>query len=170
MRKNEFWLSYALLLVAQLMLSNYCNFTPYVMLTLLPVMVLCIPIRVGTVGAMLIAFASGLAVDFISEGLIGLNAIALVPVAYLRNPVIRLVFGGELFARGEDFSVRRSGAGKIALALAIVLAVFMVIYVWIDSAGVRPFWFNAARFGASFAASFLLSILCLGSLAPDTRK
>ena len=170
MRKPGFWLAYVLLLLAQLLLSNYCTFTPYVMLTILPVMVLCIPIRVGSVGAMLIAFATGLAVDLLSEGLLGLNALALVPVAFLRNPVIRLVFGGDLFARKEDFSPRRNGLGKVIMALAIVLAVFVAIYIWADGAGVRPFWFNAARFFASTAASFVLCILCLGSLAPDTRK
>ena len=104
MRSSEFWLVYVLLLLAQLILGNYFTLSPYLMLSVLPVMVLCIPIRVGSVGAMIIAFVSGLIVDLLSEGVLGLNALALVPVAWLRNPVISLVFGGELFARKEDFS------------------------------------------------------------------
>ena len=170
MRKSGFWAAYLLLLVAQLLLSNFTNFTPYMMLSILPVKVLCIPIKVGTTGAMLIAFATGMVVDLLSEGLLGLNAFALVPVAFLRNPIISLVFGNELFARGEDFSPRRNGMWKAVLATVLAQAAFTLLYVWADSAGTRPFWFNSARFFISLAASSLLSLLCLPSLAPDNRK
>ena len=170
MRKSSFWAAYALLLVLQLLLSNYFLFTPYIMLSILPVMVLCIPIRVGTVGAMLIAAATGFTVDLLAEGVLGLNAIALIPVAYARNSIIRLIFGGELFARKEDFSVHRSGFGKVALAVLLAQMLFLLVYVWIDAAGTRPLWFLAARFGASLGAGFILSLLTLDVLAPDPRK
>ena len=170
MRSSEFWLVYVLLLLGQLILGNYFTLSPYLMLSVLPVMVLCIPIRVGSVGAMIIAFVSGLIVDLLSEGVLGLNALALVPVAWLRNPVISLVFGGELFARKEDFSATKSGIGKVALALFIAQAIFTLIYVWADGASVRPFWFNATRFGLSLAAGFILSLLAVPALAPDTRR
>ena len=170
MKKSGFWLIYLFLLVAQLLLSSYAIFSPYVMVTLLPVMVLCIPIRVGTMLAMLIAFASGLFVDLLSEGLLGLNALALVPVAFARNSIIRLIFGGELFAREEDFSIHRSGFGKVAVALLLSTALFLVVYVWADAAGTRPFQFNAIRFAASLAVSTGLSLLVVDLLAPDSRK
>lgn len=168
--KRGFWIAYILLLVAQLLLSNYFHVTPYIFLTILPVMVLCIPIRVGTVWAMFIACLSGLTVDFLSEGVIGLNALSLIPVAYARNGIIGLIFGPELFARKEDFSVGRCGFGKVAMALFLSLLIFLVIYIWADGAGTRPLWFNGLRLGASLAASFVVSLLTLGALAPDPRK
>ena len=127
MKKSGFWLIYLLILVAQLLLSTYANFSPYVLVTLLPVMVLCIPIRVGTILTMIIAFASGLSIDLLSEGLLGLNALALVPVAFARNSIIRLIFGGELFAREEDFSVNRSGLGKVVMAILLSTALFVAV-------------------------------------------
>lgn len=168
--KRGFWIAYILLLMAQLLLSNYFHVTPYIFLTILPVMVLCIPIRVGTVGAMLIACLSGLTIDFLSEGVIGLNALSLIPVAYARNGIIGLIFGPELFARKEDFSVGRCGFGKVAMALFLSLLIFLVIYIWADGAGTRPLWFNGLRLGASLVASFVVSLLTLGALAPDPRK
>ncbi len=170
MRKSDFWIVYLLMLLAQLLLSNYFQLTPYVMLTILPVMILSIPIRVGTVGVLLIAFVSALTVDLLSEGILGLNAFALMPVALLRNPVIRLIFGDELFARKEDFSVQRSGFGKVALAIFLVQLLFISLYVWADGASTRPLWFDLTRIGASTFASFLLSLLAAGILAPDTRR
>ena len=168
--KRGFWIAYVLLLLAQLLLSNYFHVTPYIFLTILPVMVLCIPIRVGTVGAMLIACLSGLAIDFLSEGVIGLNALSLIPVAYARHGLIGLIFGPELFARKEDFSIGRCGFGKVAVAVFLSLFIFLVIYIWADGAGTRPLWFNGLRLAASLGASFLVSLLTLGVLAPDPRK
>lgn len=169
MKKSGFWLIYIILLVAQLLLSTYANFTPYVMVTLLPVMVLCMPIRMHTILAMVIAFASGLSVDLLSEGLLGLNALALVPVAFARNAIIRLIFGRELFAREEDFSIHRNGFGKVLVVLVLSVALFLAIYIWADGAGTRPLLFNAIRFGASLVASTLLSLLVVNLLAPDSR-
>lgn len=170
MKKSGFWLIYLILLVAQLLLSTYANFSPYVMVTLLPVMVLCMPIRMDTLPAMLIAFASGLFVDLFSEGLLGLNALALVPVAYARYSIIRLILGGELFAREEDFSIHRSGFWKVVVAILLSTALFVAVYVWADGAGTRPFLFNAIRFAASLAVSTGLSLLVVDLLAPDSRK
>lgn len=170
MKKSGFWLIYLLILVAQLLLSTYANFSPYVLVTLLPVMVLCIPIRVGTILTMIIAFASGLSIDLLSEGLLGLNALALVPVAFARNSIIRLIFGGELFAREEDFSVNRSGLGKVVMAILLSTALFVAVYVWADGAGTRPLLFNAIRFAASLVVSTGLSLLVVNLLAPDSRK
>jgi hypothetical protein len=169
MKKSGFWLIYVILLVAQLLLSTYANFTPYVMVTLLPVMVLCIPIHMDTVLAMVIAFATGLSVDLLSEGLLGLNALALVPVAFARNSIIRLIFGGELFAREEDFSIHRNGFWKVLVAIVLSMALFLAVYIWADGAGTRPLLFNAIRFGASLVASTLLSLLVVNLLAPDSR-
>ena len=170
MKKPGFWLIYLFLLLAQLLLSTYANFSPYVIVTLLPVMVLCMPIRVITYASLVIAFATGLTVDFMSEGLLGLNALALVPVAFARNAIIRLFFGEELFAREEDFSIHRNGFGKVAMAVVLSVAIFLVVYIWADGAGTRPFAFNAIRFAASLAVSSGLSLLVVNLLAPDSRK
>ena len=170
MRRSTFWFIYVLLVIVQLLLTTYLRVSPYLMLTILPVMVLCISIRVGTLGAMLVAFVTGLTVDYLSEGLLGLNALALVPVAVCRNGIIQLVFGTELFAREEDFCVKRNGFGKVFLALLIAHSLFLLIYIWVDGAGMRPISFNALRFGVSLVAGLLFSLMTLELLAPDPRR
>ena len=125
---------------------------------------------VSTWVTMLIAFATGFLVDLFSEGILGLNVLALVPVAFVRKEVIRLIFGGELFARKEDFSIRKNGFGKVLMAIFLVQALFLAVYVWADGTGTRPLSFQAIRFGASLAAGVLVSLLVIDILAPDTRK
>ena len=170
MRKNEFFLVYALLLAAQCVICNYFYLTPYVSLSLLPVIVLCLPIRISSALAMVIAFATGLAVDALSEGLLGLNTLALVPVALARDGILSLLFGRELFARKEDFTVHKNGLGPVTLAIILSQALFLAVYIWADGAGMRPFWFNFARWAASLAAGTALSLIVVPALAPDTRK
>ncbi len=161
---------FVLLLLAQVLLSNYFRVSPYLTISLLPVMILCFPIRVPTVGTLLAAFAMGLLVDFLTEGVLGLNALALLPVAILQKSILQLVFGNEIFARNEDFSIQRNGWERLLLALFIVLAVYLAIYVWADSAGTRTFLFNLTRWGVSLLGSFLFSLPVLNILARDSRS
>ena len=94
MRANQnFRILYILLLICQIVLCNFSPLGPYIMLSLLPAMILCVPLTVGTAACMFIAFASGLTVDWLSEGLIGINAASLVPVAHARKGIIRIFFG-----------------------------------------------------------------------------
>ena len=170
MKRNEFWKAYVLLLIAQLIISNYFRFTPFVMLSILPVMILCVPVRVNRFVLLLLAFASGLLIDWLSEGLLGLNALALVPVAYARNSVLRVVFGNELIARKEDFTVNSNGLASVTMAIVMVQALFLIIYIWVDSAGTRTFLFNFDRFMASLVVGVLVSLLTLNVLATETQR
>jgi hypothetical protein len=167
---QNFGLLYFLLMVCQVLLCNYFQFTPYAMLTLLPAMILCVPLTVSTIGCMFLALASGLAVDWLAEGVVGLNASALIPVALLRKPLIRLYFGEDLITRKDSFSLRKYGLTKVSAAVITSLAVFLVIYIFLDGAGTKPLWFNLTRGGITFLCSYLVSLIVINTLTPDDRK
>ena len=168
--KKNFVLLYILLVAAQMLICNYLHVSPDLMLTLLPVLVLCLPTKVSTAAAMLIAFVTGLSVDLIAEGALGINTVALLPVALLRRSICDFIFGEELVVRGEDFSIRKYGLPKVLFALFLVLALFLVIYLWADGAATRPLLFNLIRFGVSLAAGMLLGIAVVDMLMPDDRR
>lgn len=168
--RNSFALTYILLTVAQMVLSNYFHFTPYMMITILPVMVLCIPTKVGTVKAMLIAFVTGLAVDFFAEGTLGINAMSLVPVALLRKPVISMFFGSEPFEQKEDITIRKYGLGRVSMAIILMTALFLLVYILADCAGTRPFWFILTSLGLSALASYLASVCIINLLTYEDRR
>lgn len=171
MRGNQnFGILYMLLVIAQILLCNYGQFSPYVMLTILPAMVLCIPPGVSTTMGMLIAFVSGLSIDWLSEGLLGLNAAAILPVALMRKGIIKIFLGEDLISRGDRFSYRKNGFGKISLAHSVCLAVFLTLYIILDGAGTRPVDFCLIKGGISFACNFLIAIVITNILSPDDRK
>lgn len=171
MRMNQhFGILYVLLLICQLILCNYSPLGPYIMLSVLPAMILCVPLKIGTPACMMIAFASGLAVDWLSEGLIAINAASLVPVALARKSIARVFFGEDLLARKDSFSFNKYGAAKISAAILTGLTIFLAIYIMLDGAGTRPFLFNLAYFGASLLCNWILCLIVTNILTPDDRK
>jgi hypothetical protein len=170
MKTNQnFTVTYILLAVAQMVICNYFKVSPYVYVTILPAMILALPLKIGTIGSMAVAFVTGLGVDFLAEGIIGLNALALVPVALVRLPLLQMVMGDEDSGKENPFGARSASFGKILLAVTIAYAIFTAVYVIADGAGVRPFWFNAARFGASLICDSLLALLVIHVLTPNAR-
>lgn len=167
---QNFGLLYTLLLICQVLLCNYFQFTPYAMLALLPAMILCIPLTMSTIGCMFLAFASGLAVDWFAEGVIGLNAASIVPVALLRKPLIRTFFGEDLIIRKDSFSLRKYGIAKVSAALLVAIIVYLAIYIFMDGAGTRPLWFNLTKGGVTLLCSYLASLIVVNTLTPDDRK
>ena len=161
---------YILLIICQMLLCNYNNLGPYIMISMLPAMVLCIPLSVGTSLCMFIAFLSGLSVDWLSEGLIGLNASAIVPVAFLRKPLISRFIGEDLIIRNDNFSIRKNGFSKVFFAVLVSTIIFLGIYVFLDGAGSRPAWFVLSRFGASLACNMLLAFIVVNVLTGEDRK
>lgn len=167
---QNFKLLYFLLVICQIVICNYAYLGPYIMLSILPAMVMCIPLSVGTTGCMLIAFITGLSVDWLSEGLIGINAAALLPVALARQTFIRIFLGEDIINRKDSFSIKKNGIGKVSIAMAAAYMVFLGIYIFLDGAGTRPFWFCAARFGVSLIVNMSLAFLTANILTPDDRK
>ena len=167
---HNFGIIYILLLICQVMLCNYTNLGPYVMLTMLPAMILCIPTRINAAGCLLIAFASGFATDWLAEGILGLNIAALLPVALIRKGTIRIFFGEDIIARNDSFSIRKNGVQKISLVAIASCAIFLAVYIFLDGAGLRPFSFCIIRFVVSMACCWLLSLLVVHILIPNDRK
>lgn len=170
MRNPIFGIAYILLVIVQMVICNYFQFSPYFVISILPAMVLCIPLTIPTHICMLIAFATGLSVDWLAEGLIGINASALIPVAYARKTLIRIFLGEDLISRKETFSFRKNGVGKILTALAVTYVLFFAFYIFLDGAGTKTFSFNFLRFILSLLLSLIPGLIITGSLTKEDRK
>ena len=149
---------FILLFVVQLLVWNYFNFLQYVFIVFLPVMLLCLPIERGSISLMLLAFVLGVAADFLVNGQLGLTALALVPVAALRRTVIQLVFGNEILARGEELSFHRQRYTKFATATLMLTSVFLLVYLWVDGAGMYSLGFLALKYVISLLVSTTVSV------------
>lgn len=168
--KQNYIMMFLLIVGVQLLICNYLHISTFLTLSILPCAILLMPTRYSPVVAMILAFASGLAVDTLAEGVTGLNALALVPVAGARRWICGFIFGKELTATGEDVSMMKYGMGKMALAIFIAQFIFLMIYIWADGAGARQLMFNALRFSVSLVAGTLISLIIANLLDPNERK
>ena len=57
---HNFPVLFLLLIIAQMVISNYFNFSLFVTLSILPAIVMCIPVSVSTLASMVIALDTGL--------------------------------------------------------------------------------------------------------------
>ena len=144
--RQRYILTYLILLVIQIILGDLLNLSQYVVICFLPVMILSLPITYNTTRLLVISFASALAVDFFTNGMLGLTTCALLPVALARNRLIRLVFGTELMSRQEDISIHKQGGGKVFLTILLATTLFFAVFIPIDCAGTRSMSFMATRF------------------------
>ena len=85
MKNGRFILLYLVLTLVQILLCNFFGLSRYMLVSVLPVLILMLPLGTGSIIAMLIAFATGFAVDIFSNGMLGITPLALVPVAFSRR-------------------------------------------------------------------------------------
>lgn len=164
--KHNYGIVFLLIAAAQLLICNYLNISAYVTISLLPALFICFPTRFSTLTAMLAAFATGLAIDLLAEGTIGLNVFALLPVAALRRTLCDWIFGKEISLLNEDISLRKFGVMKMTFAMFIAYALFLLFYIAADGGPARPFLFNLMRFGCSLVPGILISLVTAGILDP----
>lgn len=150
--------TYILMLFVQVIICQIFQFGPYCIPTLLPVMLMCMPTDWSSLKCMVVAFLSGLFVDFFGDGLLGLNAFALVPLAFVRNFILSKSFNEDLIARGELISWRKWGVLLILRTAVLFIALFLALYIVMDAAGERGFLPCLQTFGISLATNIVLGV------------
>lgn len=159
-----------IMILIQTVICNYVYLGPYVTVSILPAVILFMPLKFNEISDMLIAFVIGMAIDWLSDGVLGLNAAALVAVGYSRRGIIRMFFGNDTVTREESFTIRKNGAMKVISAIALVNVIFLLVYILLDGAGTRSFGFSAARFASSLGVSIVLAPLLAFTLSNDRRE
>lgn len=170
MKQNTFIVSFILLMIVQLYLTKYCQIAPFVYISLLPALVMCLPTTRPQWFVMTTAFACGILTDLLADGVTGLNALAIVPAALLQKRMISVFIDDEIVERGYSFSFRENGYFKILMALTVLYAIYFTIYVIFDCAGQRPVGFILAKIAVSLCISLIFGAIVCGVLCPRRKN
>lgn len=155
---NNFRITYSLMVIIQIIIYGCFDMPFFIDLTILPVLFLFLPVNTGKIRTLILAFVTGLLVDLLGDGVLGLNILSLVFLAYFRNHLITLVFGRGVFARNENISITRHGFGSTSIGIMLFQFVFLLIYILADGAGTRTFGFNLARLSLSLIAGYIAGL------------
>lgn len=155
-----FW---TLVFLIQLAISDYLNLGTWIYLCLIPLIIVNIPFSRSPQATMLIAFGVGIALDILSDGIVGLNAASAVLAAALRKPAYRALVNADRQDKTEVPTLSGSGALKYIEFLTAVTAVYLLAYVLLDCAGFRPLGFIALKFIISLVIDVAVALLISAS-------
>lgn len=155
-----FW---TLVFLIQLAISDYLNLGTRVYLCLIPLIIINVPFSKGPQVTMLMAFGIGIALDILSDGIIGLNAASAVLAAALRKPIYRSFVNADRQDKTEVPTIYGSGILKYIEFLASVTAVYLLTYILLDCAGFRPIGFIALKFIVSLVVDVAVALLISAS-------
>lgn len=161
-RSRGYIITYLVLLCAQIVAGNFCNFTSLIVLSVLPSLILFLPTSCSSISAMLIAFVTGFVADFFTDGALCLSVVALLPVALTRKEFISLFIGNDIVPRRENISLKRHGWLKVFLASLSLNALYLLIYIPVDAMGTAPFWYLALQIFVSLVVNTLISLPVCG--------
>lgn len=170
MRNSRYTICFVLLLVAQLILARFCQIGPYIYISLLPAMIMCMPMSVPTWLNCIIAFLCGMAVDGLADGVWGLNAMALVPLAFLNKSFINMFISREVVEREYGISFYQHGVFAIGFTLFIHTLLYFVIYICFDSGAERGLVFCLVKMATSVVTSLVFGLVCVNLLCPRPER
>lgn len=159
MKKTGDIFFFVLLFLLQLVLSDYVHLGPWVYLCILPLLILCIPLSRSPQAVMLIAFALGLGLDILSDGVPGLNAFAAVLAAAPRKFFYRTLVNADRQDKTEVPKIREVGLPKYLKYLGVITALYLAAYIVVDCVSFRPPVFLLGKFLISWVASTALCLL-----------
>lgn len=167
-RSNPWYIVLAVLI--QIVISNFVYTGPYINVTLLPFIVLTMPMGWSTVKVMTIATVSALPVDFFAEGVAGLNMAAL-----LLSVIVWEIFANAFTANGQReregiMSIEWLGRWRYLLLTVSVLTVFLIIHTVLECAGTRPASFIALKITLSCLVNTPLYFLLQAVLLKKHKK
>lgn len=166
---RHFSIVFAVMLLLQLVLVKYCQIGHMIYISILPAMILCQPTSRPTPLVILLAFLTGMCVDLLADGVVGLNTAALLPLALIQKPVIRLMIDEDVVERHYSFSFFRHGYIRVGGALLVMTLLYMILYMVLDNAGDRTAGFVILRIFLSSLVSMIFAMVATAMLSPKQK-
>ncbi len=152
----------AIIIFCQILLSEYVNIWPILYIAIFPLFIILLPANLNRTLYMIIAFLLGLCVDITADGVIGLNAAALVAMAYFRDFALKLTLSKGNLESTENLpiSTRTVEIPKLITINLIMLAIFFTVYVLLDSAASFGPLYTILKIILCTAVNCILNLLC----------
>lgn len=145
-----------LLVIIQMVITNFIYLGPYITISILPFTILMMPLGWRTWQILLGAAAVSVPVDLLAEGVLGMNMAALLPTVFVRQWMIFLYTPANQRDREGLISSEWLGNIRLILMIALMLATFLFIYTILECAGTRPMSFVCFKFIISLVINTLL--------------
>lgn len=138
---------YALVIgIIQVLMNNFLNLSRLVDISLLPLLVFCLPGKRQHPGYLAAAFIFGLAIDFASSSTVGITSCALLPCVFARPMILK------------DHPDEKKLSRDLILSLTLLCAVYFLVYCLFDSAGTLRWSLLLLRW---FCSTLVSAVICI---------
>lgn len=148
-----------LIIFCQILISEYVNIWPTLYIVILPIFLISLPGNINIMAYMLLAFALGLGIDSLSDGVLGLNAAACVAMAYFRRPVINIILTKNSIENMDSVSSQEIGIKKFTIISIFLYSIFFFVYIGLDNFGSLPLMFTLLRFSLNIAVNVIFALI-----------
>ncbi|MBO7248534.1 MAG: hypothetical protein J6U88_00420 [Bacteroidales bacterium] len=152
-------LYFVVIIIIQCIMDNYVDLGIYTRIVLLPYLILILPYRYRTIGTMVLAFCIGLIVDIFTTGILGLNAGALVSVAFVRQKMLHAIIGERNMERHDSPDFKVMGLGKSSFYILTPYFLYFTLYTIVDNFGLAPAVITIPKILISTAVSGVACLL-----------
>lgn len=133
-------------LLVQIFIAEFINLHQMVYIVITPLPVLFLPYNYSKSLTMVFAFIIGLLTDLSYDGVMGLNAAALVAVAFFKEPVLKLIVSKATRENLSEINSATAGKRAFALVSLALCSVFFLFYIALDNVLYFSFAYTSARF------------------------
>lgn len=155
--KYILWIITAFLV--QVLISEYVNVWPMLYIAIYPLFLLILPVNMNIAVYMLIAFAFGLGIDSLSDGILGLNAAACVAMAYFRAPVMGILLKRSTIENMNEINSKELQMKRFVLLTLFMYTLFFLVYITLDNLWSTPSFFIFVRLVINIAVNVLLAFV-----------
>ena len=131
------WLKFLLVgvifIVVQIMLDEFVNNWYMIYLAIFPLFILTLPITMSVSSYMLISFIIGMGIDILSGGLLGINAASGVVIAFIRKPILKMIFPPALLESINIITLDSVKTKSFILLTFITNLIFFTVYLSLDT-------------------------------------
>lgn len=155
-------ISIILIIVIQLLIDNYLNLGLYLYVAIFPFLILTLPYRYKTIPTMLLSFLLGLSIDFLSNGVLGLNAGALTAMAFVRQGLLQTLVNEQSMGKYDSPAIKGLGFVRFFFYILLSYLIFIFFYILFDNMGFSPFGFNLLKLTFSTLVNGVIMIIICG--------
>ncbi len=150
--------------LAQILISEYVNIWPMLYIAIYPLILIIIPQNINTVVYMIIAFALGLGIDSLADGIPGLNAAACVAMAYSRKTALNLILKKSALENISRINSREIRIKKFIFLCIFMYSVFFLVYISLDNLWSEPSFFIFIRLAVNITVNVILAFIIESTL------
>jgi len=146
---------FVLLVLLQVLVLNNMNLMGYMNPYVYILFILLLPADISGSLLLILAFLTGLTVDFFGNTL-GLNAAATVLMAFARPGILNVFFKNIEFGQGEEPGISKMGVGKFLRYTFVLVVIHHTAFFFLEVFSFAEFGETLYRIGISSVFSTLI--------------